>query len=344
LEHFIMKVSTLLFAATAAAAASLPVRETPKHAFNSLPFEEAVAKYSKIFSSESGTTTESGSDFAAAAACSRPLDIRREWKTMSAANQQSYLTAVNCLMNKPSRTDDGKSLWQDLQYIHLGSINAIHGQDRFFPWHREFTKIYENLLRGDCGYQGPIPWWDETTDAGKFSTASIFASNTFGSAPAGDSKCITGGAFASRQFPGVGCIRRGVNNTHSQEITQAYINLCNNAAEFHDFASCNEGGVHNIGHEAMGGTMQDLTISPLDPLFFLHHAFVDRIWWQWQSKNTSRFTDIFGCTIPVWPCPGEFAYLTPETDLSNWSDLGNAQTFADTLDTRSQRLCYTYDR
>src|SRR5690606_40862261 len=39
-----------------------------------------------------------------------------------------------------------------------------------------------------------------------------------------------------------------------------------------------------------------LTNQP-DPLFYLHHAFIDRIWWQWQSANLStRLTDIAGYT------------------------------------------------
>jgi tyrosinase len=42
-------------------------------------------------------------------------------------------------------------------------------------------------------------------------------------------------------------------------------------------------GPHNLGHDWVGGTMAVIMTSPNDPVFFLHHANVDRIWAQWQQ-------------------------------------------------------------
>jgi tyrosinase-like protein len=41
---------------------------------------------------------------------------------------------------------------------------------------------------------------------------------------------------------------------------------------------------HNLGHVWAGGSMLPMT-SPNDPLFFLHHCFVDKLWWDWQQRN-----------------------------------------------------------
>lgn len=44
--------------------------------------------------------------------------------------------------------------------------------------------------------------------------------------------------------------------------------------------------------------MGDLYTSPADPLFYLHHANLDRLWWSWQKLNLSaRLTDISGPVI-----------------------------------------------
>lgn len=41
--------------------------------------------------------------------------------------------------------------------------------------------------------------------------------------------------------------------------------------------------------------MGDLFVSPADPIFHLHHANLDRLWWSWQKLNlTARLTDISG--------------------------------------------------
>lgn len=31
--------------------------------------------------------------------------------------------------------------------------------------------------------------------------------------------------------------------------------------------------------------MADLIDSPNDPMFFLHHAYLDKLWWEWQIAN-----------------------------------------------------------
>ena len=35
---------------------------------------------------------------------------------------------------------------------------------------------------------------------------------------------------------------------------------------------------HNGVHVFVGGQMDDVPCSPSDPVFFLHHSFIDRIW------------------------------------------------------------------
>lgn len=45
------------------------------------------------------------------------------------------------------------------------------------------------------------------------------------------------------------------------------------------------GGVHFFGHFQMGGIALDVFASPSDPVFWLHHAQVDRLWTIWQSTG-----------------------------------------------------------
>ncbi|KAG5818319.1 hypothetical protein H9Q74_003020 [Fusarium xylarioides] len=42
---------------------------------------------------------------------------------------------------------------------------------------------------------------------------------------------------------------------------------------------------HGAGHSGVGGVMEDIDASPGDPLFYIHHGFIDRLWWKWQSEN-----------------------------------------------------------
>lgn len=46
--------------------------------------------------------------------------------------------------------------------------------------------------------------------------------------------------------------------------------------------------LHNQAHAWIGGDMLNVNVSPNDPVFFLHHCNVDRLWAIWQEKNPTQ--------------------------------------------------------
>ncbi len=56
---------------------------------------------------------------------------------------------------------------------------------------------------------------------------------------------------------------------------------------FRTFQRTLEGAIHAGVHNAVGGDLAGSS-SPSDPLFWLHHANIDRIWAQWQSHHKSQ--------------------------------------------------------
>jgi len=59
-----------------------------------------------------------------------------------------------------------------------------------------------------------------------------------------------------------------------------------------------QSGIHGGGHYGVGGRfgqMGDLYTSPADPIFWLHHANLDRVYWSWQKRDlVARLTDVSG--------------------------------------------------
>lgn len=46
--------------------------------------------------------------------------------------------------------------------------------------------------------------------------------------------------------------------------------------------------------------MLDITCSPGDPIFFLHHTNLDRLWWDWQAMDLpTRYTNMTGQNVPT---------------------------------------------
>jgi tyrosinase len=40
-------------------------------------------------------------------------------------------------------------------------------------------------------------------------------------------------------------------------------------------------GYHNVVHGWVGGIMNNIIYSPSDPVFWMHHAMIDRLWSLW---------------------------------------------------------------
>jgi tyrosinase len=96
-----------------------------------------------------------------------------------------------------------------------------------------------------------------------------------------------------------------------------------------------EGGLHDPVHRWIGGNMGDAT-SPNDPVFFLHHCYIDLLWETWKKQHPT--------SAPYLPTSG-----APGYDLSSplvFNKTGNpapwsgSWTVQDTLDTTN--LGYTY--
>lgn len=84
--------------------------------------------------------------------------------------------------------------------------------------------------------------------------------------------------------------------------------------------------------------MSDVSPSPSDPLFFLHHGFVDRNYKVWQNDQWwNRVYEIGG------PSNSNGDAITTDYVLTSMGIRPDA-TIADVLDTEAAYLCYVYDK
>jgi tyrosinase len=51
---------------------------------------------------------------------------------------------------------------------------------------------------------------------------------------------------------------------------------------------------HAYGHNGIGAVMSDVSASPSDPIFWMHHSFVDHGFRIWQNMDASRVLNING--------------------------------------------------
>lgn len=190
---------------------------------------------------------------------------------------------------------------------HFDAMVAAHRGPFFLPWHRKFLEEIEAALMAADPSIKALPYWPWEKSSGQ---GSLWTPNSFGpdGDPANGDRVQTGpfsdwqsliynvstGKLESRQTEGL--VRRlgrdAARLPTSKDVESLYRIGRYDVAPWditvNSFRNRCEGwygpGLHNLVHNWVGGDMTAAT-SPNDPIFFLHHANVDRIWWKWQQRR-----------------------------------------------------------
>ena len=100
-------------------------------------------------------------------------------------------------------------------------------------------------------------------------------------------------------------------------------------------------GVHAGGHFTIGGDPgTDPYVSPGDPVFYLHHSQIDRIWTLWQSRDFAKRTNqVYGTstTFNVPPSPP----VTLDT-MMDYAFIDKQQRVGDLVSAIDGPFCYIY--
>ncbi|PUU73227.1 hypothetical protein B9Z19DRAFT_1135605 [Tuber borchii] len=288
--------------------------------------------------------------------CSNLLQ-RRAWHTLTDDQKKEYIRAELCLMSRQGRTGlpETRTLFDDLIAVHQTQAGNVHNDGWFLPFHRLHMHAHELLLRSECGYTGSQPYWDEAHEAGQFTQSPVFRKDDTGFGGDGvlldgdtnpSQKCVRDGPFAGYTLhngPGYSntphCINRAISDQVSMLSSQGQIDNCLGKPNFQEAWPCIEANPHKGGHGGVGGEMDNPISSPGDPLFYLHHTFLDRVWWQWQER-TNRIYDIAGYTTGSEP-EGGWVLATLDDELDMKGVIPNKRIW-EVMDIRGDVLCYEY--
>lgn len=149
-------------------------------------------------------------------------------------------------------------------------MNGIHWAPQFLTWHRYFLLRMEQDLQN---YDARIvlPYWDWTRADSRDLDAEPWKS-FFGG------RNNTDGRFDHWTYT-----RAATGGGNVLPVLDDVADELRNKADYTAFRAI-ECGSHFPGHTWTGGTMSGGD-SPLDPLFYLHHGNLDRLWAIWQLNN-----------------------------------------------------------
>ncbi|KAK4943931.1 hypothetical protein LTR10_016647 [Elasticomyces elasticus] len=303
--------------------------------------------------------------------------LRREWRTLETSGKHEYIRAVQCLLKQPSQLQPphnltaNSTLYTDFPFIHARIGYRTHNSAPFLPWHRYFLHLYETALREKCGYTGGLVYWDWTLDAADLTKSPVFDPET-GFGGDGDSdlpitlgrsgRCVTNGPFGAGP-DGVGvwgqfydvkflphCLSRGFRDDQGNlgtidgsTVTAESIGEVLDIEGYEDFVTTLEGRVHDAIPFGVAGDFETFT-APYDPLFYLHHTQLDRLWYIWQQRNPERVMEYSG---HEGRHSIESAKLTDKIKMGGWAEEIEVRQVMDTegatkSDDGQALLCYRH--
>ncbi|MCJ1446932.1 MAG: hypothetical protein MMC23_007440, partial [Stictis urceolatum] len=197
-------------------------------------------------------------------------------------------------------------------------------------------------------------YWDWVIDRDNLTQAPLWASaEGFGGdgdhsvkSALGD-YCVADGPFQYLQVKYIKediaphCLSRGFATGDrlrelSSWIQPEQIETCLAEDDYDTFNLCVELGPHNAIPRSIGGDFTVFT-APIDPVFFLHHTQIDRLWWKWQDMDVEK---------RMWQYRGQKSHTSKEpaslTDIISMGGLAPDIVVESIIDTEGSLLHYSY--
>jgi tyrosinase len=194
---------------------------------------------------------------------------RKNEASLTNLEKQKYINGIETLIANGNYSKF-VSYHADMSHNMHGGMSQL-GAIRFLGWHRVFLFELEMMLTAndpDCF----IPYWDWTSNRDIPSWIKDFKPTIE----------VDGNRISVTRSPGT---------VVSQLPTSQDVSNVNNETTYINFTHRRE-SVHNTVHSWVGGIMNDIMYSPSDPIFWLHHSNIDRIWSIWQKQNPNEHANL----------------------------------------------------
>lgn len=240
------------------------------------------------------------------------LNIRKNAATLTQNEINRFTNAVKVLKSTINPASDGTpiSIYDQFVATHLASFdvsgridpngvafaNPGHMGDAFLPWHRELLHQFEQMLQV-VDPTVTIPYWDYSD---RTTTQNIIFKDNF-MGPNGTSNFAVNSGFFSvvqgwSQRKDLSEKTWTGKSTENQPLTRRLrawdllptattVNAALTKTTYSEMCSNLERSLHNSLHIWVGGSLSNVGTSPNDPMFWLLHGNIDRLWAQWQVNG-----------------------------------------------------------
>lgn len=181
------------------------------------------------------------------------MSCRRDYRELTAAERARFVAALYHV--KAKGVVDAFAADHEVHFTHG------HGTSGFLPWHREFLRRFEAELQ-TYDPRVRIPYWNSPQD--RETDSALWHDSFLG------------------QFDSAWGLGRSLGSGTLADPTA--VDGALGQSTYSPFRVAAEGSIHNGPHNWVSGLMGGAR-SPSDPVFYLHHTFIDMIFAQWQLRH-----------------------------------------------------------
>jgi tyrosinase len=233
------------------------------------------------------------------------VPVRKNQNKLTSSERTAFVNAVLQLKRQGGYDTLVQIHGDRMMADYAGGPPVGHDGPSFLAWHREYLLQFERALQA-INPKVTVPYWDWTLDRSK--TSSLWGAGFLGGDGRSGDAQVTTGPFAYATGNWTLNVRlddrpyltraMGVSATAlptRSELTDVLARTPYDAAPWNadapgGFRNGIEGFgssspmTHNQVHVWVGGHMLT-SVSPNDPVFFLHHCFIDKCWADWCAAH-----------------------------------------------------------
>jgi tyrosinase len=205
--------------------------------------------------------------------------IRKNANALTVGERNRFVAAFAQL------NDQGSGRFADFRNMHTDvSSPQAHGAPGFLPWHRAYLLDLERELQA-IDASVALPYWRFDQPAPNLFTPDFFGtSNAAGAVQFSNTNPLQ--FWTTDGVQGINRAPRNNWNPATQPgpgiITETQTLAL--GTQYPAFRTM-EGNPHGTAHTRWDGSIRQIGTAAKDPLFFLLHCNVDRMWAKWQRQN-----------------------------------------------------------
>jgi tyrosinase len=228
--------------------------------------------------------------------------VRKNANTLTKGERDRFVAAFAQLNNQ------GAGRFTDFRDMHTNiSSPQAHGAPGFLPWHRAYLLDLERELQA-IDPSVSLPYWRFDQPAPNIFNRDFLGVSDF----LGTVQLSATNPLQFWRTDGV----QGINRRPFFSTSSAPPGLRTEAqtlalgTQYTAFRTL-EGNPHGTAHTSFGGSISSIGTAARDPLFFLLHCNVDRLWAKWQ-RQLGRFDPAQAASYQSSP-PSPIGHNLPDT-------------------------------